>query len=376
MGVCGLYNSKLSLLICIFCLIVFCVLTWTKMEDPTSFKPRQINDQHRVDFGVRVTPSQSGTPLDGGPTQQQNDFQKRRESQNAGQKEQGNGEISEPYGFMEQQAVVQSERRRHLREVCSNHPELSQGSINAITLRNLFVQHKSKIIFCAVPKNGCSNWKRVAMVLGGVYNQTEDIPLREAHMDTGLKRLIQLSPAERNRTLQTYTKFMYARQPFLRLLSAYLDKFEGKAASRQGQYLRDIAKGIMRRYRKNATTRDLQTGENITWYEWMTYLTNQTERADFDPHWLEIHKLCSPCQINYDYMGKLETVDDDARYMLTSLEVQDKVNFPTGDEHQTNSSQAYSTYFGRVTMASLQRLWEVYKLDFELFGYDNPSPFL
>ncbi|XP_038060770.1 carbohydrate sulfotransferase 11-like [Patiria miniata] len=370
MGVCGLPNSKLLPLFCILCLIV-CILKWTDIKAPTIFKPTQISgQQHRVN----VSHSQAGTSLDGGPTQQQTEFRKNGgESQNALQKEQDNGEISAPDEFMEQQAVVQSERRRHLREVCSNHPELSQGSINAITLRHMFVDDKYKILFCSVPKTACSNWKRVLMVLGGVRNQTAGITLTEAHMENKMKRLIQLSPAARKYKLQTYTKFMYARQPFRRILSAYLDKFGGKAVYRQEQHFQDIAKGIMKRYRKNATTRDLQTGENITWYEWMAYLTNQTERVGFDSHWLEIHKVCSPCQVNYDYLGKLETVDDDARYMLTSLEVQDKANFPTGDEHQTNSSQVYNAYFGQVTKTSLQRLWELYKLDFELFGYDKPD---
>ncbi len=212
------------------------------------------------------------------------------------------------------------------------------------------------------------------MVLSGLRKNTEEISHHDAHFNNSMKRLSELSAADQQHRLKTYTKFMYTRQPFLRILSAYMNKFADIKVYREEPFFQSRAKGIMKRYRKDATPRELKTGENITWNEWTTYLTNPTEVAWFDDHWQEIYKMCSPCKVNYDYLGRLETIGDDAKYMLTSLDLQDKVSYPAkANSHPTNSSKTYDTFFSQITKATLDKLWELYKLDFELFGYPKPD---
>ncbi|XP_071804741.1 carbohydrate sulfotransferase 11-like [Asterias amurensis] len=283
-------------------------------------------------------------------------------------------DVDGPKDFMTQQAAVQLERHAHLKEACARHPELSQGGLNSFTLRHLYAHEKHKILYCFVPKVGCSNWKRVLMVLDGKKQSTKQITSDEAHFKNGMKRLSGLSKAEQQHRLKTYTKFMYTRQPFLRILSAYRNKFADIKVYRNEPYFQGIAKRIMKRYRQDATARELKTGENMTWYEWTSYLTNPTEKANFDDHWQEIYKMCSPCKVNYDYLGRLETIGDDAKYMLTALNLQDKVSYPAkANSHPTNSSKTYETFFNQITKATIGKLWEVYKLDFELFGYPKPD---
>ena len=212
------------------------------------------------------------------------------------------------------------------------------------------------------------------MVLSGNKQSTDQITSDEAHFKNGMKRLSQLSKEEQTKKLATYTKFIFARHPFVRILSAYRNKYADLKVYRKDTYFHIFSKKIMKKYRKNPTPQDLKTGENITWHEWVQYLTDPQERSGFDDHWQEIYQMCSPCKIHYDYIGKLETVNDDAKYMLTNLELDDKVSYPAkANSHPTNSSKTYDTFFGDLTVDKLKQLWNVYHLDFELFGYPKPD---
>lgn len=283
-------------------------------------------------------------------------------------------EEDQPVDFMLAQAAIQKERQRVLEETCSRHPELKKGGLNHFTLRHLYVHEKHKMLYCFVPKVGCSNWKRVLMVLAGIKPETDGISSDEAHFKNGMKRLSGMSKEEQQFRLDTYTKFAFARHPFVRILSAYRNKYADINVYRKDKYFHIFSKRILKKYRTNATPEELRTGENITWHEWVQYLTDPKERSGFDDHWQEIYQMCSPCKIRYDYIGKLESVADDAKYMLTTLELDDKVSYPArANSHPTNSSQTYDRFFGDLTVDSLRKLWNVYSLDFELFGYPKPD---
>ncbi len=283
-------------------------------------------------------------------------------------------EEEKPVDFMTAQEEIQKERQRVLGETCERHPELKRGDLNHYTKRHLYVHEKHKMLYCFVPKVGCSNWKRVLMVLSGLRPKTDGITSDEAHFHNGMKRLSGLNQEEQKVRLETYTKFMFARHPFVRILSAYRNKYADIKVYRKDTYFHLFSKKIMKKYRKNPSDVELKTGENITWHEWVQYLTDPQERSGFDDHWQEIYQMCSPCKIHYDYIGKLETVNDDAKYMLTSLELDEKVSYPArANSHPTNSSQTYDKFFGELTLDKLKKLWNVYHLDFELFGYPKPD---
>ncbi|XP_008584485.1 PREDICTED: carbohydrate sulfotransferase 8-like, partial [Galeopterus variegatus] len=62
----------------------------------------------------------------------------------------------------------QQERKRVMREACAKYR--ASGSRRAVTPRHvsrIFVEDRHRVLYCEVPKAGCSNWKRVLMVLAG-----------------------------------------------------------------------------------------------------------------------------------------------------------------------------------------------------------------
>ncbi|XP_077863944.1 carbohydrate sulfotransferase 9-like [Saccoglossus kowalevskii] len=93
----------------------------------------------------------------------------------------------------------------------------------------MYVDDEYKLVYCPVPKVATSNWRRVLMVMGGCYNSTAEI--KDITWGIYTKKFKQLGSFDlegRVRRLQTYTKVIFVRHPFERLLSAYRDKIERK----------------------------------------------------------------------------------------------------------------------------------------------------
>ncbi|XP_071509221.1 carbohydrate sulfotransferase 11-like [Diadema antillarum] len=275
--------------------------------------------------------------------------------------------------FMAARRKVNHLRRELVRQKCDSIPDLSRGPITDNTYRHIYVNDQHKLLYCFVPKVACSNWKRVMMVLSGNTKKISEMSSNEVHFTNGMKRLAGFSQTERKHKLATYKKFAYARNPFVRVLSAFNNKYGDVIQYRKETYFQGFAKTIMKRFRPHATQRELKTGENITWTEFVKFLT-QPQRPFFDDHWEEIYKICAPCKINYDYLGHLETVSEDARFMLTDLGLDSLVQFPSrGNSHPTNSTSEFERAFKSLPQENLIRLWNIYSKDFSLFDYEKPD---
>ncbi|XP_071966029.1 carbohydrate sulfotransferase 11-like [Antedon mediterranea] len=279
--------------------------------------------------------------------------------------------------FMERQRRIQSQRVSHLKEACdTRHPELKNAPVSTTTEKHMFVNHNIRGIYCFIPKVACSNWKRVMMVLNGYPKEIEDITGPEAHELNGLPLLSSLSNAKKAHVLANYTKFMIVREPFLRILSAFKNKFEMNFDRRTNTIFQRFAKKIMRKYRQKASRSDLSTGRGLKFNEFVSYLTDPAQITKFEAHWQEMYKLCSPCKVNYDYIVKLETIKDDSDFILKSFKVSHLAKFPPADVQKgkpTNSSGKYDTSYRKLSPELINKLWDVYKTDFDLFNYSKPE---
>ncbi|XP_072028846.1 carbohydrate sulfotransferase 11-like [Amphiura filiformis] len=243
------------------------------------------------------------------------------------------------------------------------------------TQRHIYVVDKYKLMFCYIPKVGCSNWKRILMILEDHSRTIDDIDSREAHARNKLKVLRYYPGKQLENRLKNYRKFMFVRHPLSRIVSAYKNKYADLSVFRVApRELRQYALRIMKKYRKKPTKRELTTGENITWSEWLQYIADPTEQKKFDRHWKEMYKLCSPCAVDYDYIGKLENIKEEADFIMDKLDISHVVRYPDkANSHPTNTSMGgIEEKFKEATKYQLRRISEIYALDFRLFGYTNP----
>ena len=244
-----------------------------------------------------------------------------------------------------------------MREYCLKHSYKTK--LVGKELNFIIVDDKNKIIYCTIPKVSSTTWKRVLGELRG-YGEN----LRRVHRRELWRYLNQYTEEERLIRIKTYFKFLFVREPLHRLLSAYKDKFvrRGKYASKDARFQ------IVKAYRPQdykPNYKDI----NITFAEFIQYFSNDVPRNE---HWRQYEKLCHPCVINYDFIGHLETLEDDAPLLFKMAGIDDRVSFPP--IHKSTSTDEVLEYYSQVPMQYITRLGEQYRSDFEIFGYDYLAP--
>lgn len=223
-------------------------------------------------------------------------------------------------------------------------------------LQNILVDDKFKIMYCAIAKVGSSAFKTV---LAELHNKTFPPGSPHVHSWNKWRRLNSYSEKEREIRLQTYFKLIFVREPLRRLLSAFKDKF----LKGDPQYGRRYRSEIIKLYRPN----DFQPGgENwITFAEFIKFYSSERYR---DPHWLQYEQICHPCLVNYDFIGRLETLEEDTALLLKLTGLDERINIPKINQH-TDPHEVLD-YYSQVPPEYIIRIGEQYLNDFLMFGYE------
>ncbi|XP_044918189.1 carbohydrate sulfotransferase 11 isoform X2 [Felis catus] len=273
-------------------------------------------------------------------------------------------------------AVLHQMRRDQVTDTCRANSAVSRKRrvLTPNDLKHLVVDEDHELIYCYVPKVACTNWKRLMMVLSGrgKYSDPMEIPANEAHVAANLKTLNQYSIPEINHRLKSYMKFLFVREPFERLVSAYRNKFTQKYNT---SFHKRYGTKIIRRQRKNATQEALRRGDDVRFEEFVAYLIDpHTQREEpFNEHWQTVHSLCHPCHIRYDLVGKYETLEEDSNYVLRLAGVGSYLKFPTYAKSTRTTDEMTTEFFQNISSEHQTQLYEVYKLDFLMFNYSVPS---
>lgn len=89
----------------------------------------------------------------------------------------------------------------------------------------------------------------------------------------------------------------------------------------------------------------------------------------------QVYRLCHPCQVKYDFIGRLESLETDAEHLLKLLQVDHLLRFPSGARNRTAASWERD-WFKQIPMSMRRELYKLYEPDFELFGYPKPDSVL
>ncbi|KAF6302761.1 carbohydrate sulfotransferase 13 [Rhinolophus ferrumequinum] len=270
-------------------------------------------------------------------------------------------------------AEVHRQRRDLLQRACSRHTR-RQRLLQPEDLQHVLVDDTHGLLYCYVPKVACTNWKRVLLALNGsVRGDPRSIPAHEVHAPGRLPSLADFSPAEINRRLRAYLAFLFVREPFERLASAYSNKFvRPYSAAFQQRY----GTRIVRRLRPRPHPEALARGHDVRFAEFLAYLLDPRTRRDepFNEHWERAHALCHPCRLRYDIVGKFETLAEDATFVLGFVGLPG-LRFPAPPppaKAATTHDQA-ARLFQDISPFYQRRLFDLYRMDFLLFNYSTPS---
>lgn len=270
-------------------------------------------------------------------------------------------------------ARTQESRRRLLANICAKYqPGVGERRVSQRQVSRVYVEDRFRLLYCEVPKAGCSNWKRVLMVLGGTAASTRDIPHDAAHYGNHLRRLENYDRVGIAERLRSYTKVLFVREPFERLVSAFRDKFE----SPNSYYHPVFGRPIISRYRANATRTALRTGAGVTFREFVQYLLDVRRPVGMDIHWEPVSQLCNPCLLRYNFIGKFESLEEEANFLLQSVGAPRNLTFPDFKDRnphaERTSSKITQRYFAQLNSTERQRAFDFYYMDYLMFNYPKP----
>jgi hypothetical protein len=135
---------------------------------------------------------------------------------------------------------------------------------------------------------------------------------------------------------------------------------------------------IIKLFRENPKNESLQTGSDVTFLEFLKYIIYQTKNnIEHDTHWRCMWKLCLPCEIHYDFIGRYENLLPDAQHVLRRLDIEEPFPSAKTGPVSNSSSSALKKHYSVIPKNVINEIAKIYKLDFEMFGYDmNISNYL
>ncbi len=249
------------------------------------------------------------------------------------------------------------------------------GNITKGTYSHIVVDDMRKLMYCRIFKVSSTTWRKALVNSSGRYPIDKLANLNVNNVGLmrrlGFRDLNTYTYEEIMYRLFHYFKFIFVRNPFKRLLSAYRDKFQNQHPDNIKMYQKGMGRGIIKKYRKNPSKKSLNRGHDVRFEEFLKYLIASNGKND-NGHWRSIMSNCHPCIINFDFVGKLETMAQDAKYILDKISVR-KVHFPQKHFGPTgnNTDEMYKAYYGNVSTEVLQKIYTLYETDIRMFGYEE-----
>lgn len=213
--------------------------------------------------------------------------------------------------------------------------------------RRIAVDKKNKFIYFRIPKAANST-----VILNLVNSDNFNTELGSRHLKQKFNRANKLTSKEIHSISTDYFLFTVVRNPFIRIVSSYLDT-------------------IVRNKRSRKVKENLGIGQDakITFLEFCHYL--RSGGITEDPHWYRQVDFI-PCGVNnIHFVGKVESLDTDLRYIQhKALGYQSKI-IKSWNPHKTNATSKASQLY---CQESLEIVRALYDQDFESFGYSYDTP--
>ena len=247
------------------------------------------------------------------------------------------------------------------------------GILNRTDLRHGFhYSEKFNALYVEVPKCACSSIKRRMQNFEAGILDGHSLAIRYLHQKKknpnallGLKHgnVKGLSPKTFLRALQASSvyKFSFVRNPYGRLISAYKNKIlkKNKARIMVAQTL----------YGKSSYTEAEMLEVEISFEDFVKFVISHEDPINLNVHWRPQVSMLLSDYVDYDFVGRLESIDADWRVVHEKVYPYEYV--PLSRENSSGWNKNYGSLGYTPELADM--VYEYYRRDFEMFGYSRES---
>ncbi|GAB0187486.1 carbohydrate sulfotransferase 9-like [Grus japonensis] len=236
---------------------------------------------------------------------------------------------------------VQQLRKKRLRAFCSRSGKVTMlprsREERAHLLSSLRVSSKLDLLYCQVPSTGMEEWQRLLQKLEK-ENVTLPVPLPYPWRHVPETQLSKYNLTEIEAMLGSYTKVLFVRDPFQRLISMFM---QGMGSSPSfSSFVQDIL---------------------------------DSEQHNTSTAWKPLVSLCQPCLVQYDYVVMFGFLRQELGHLLrrAGLPVDSLLREFTDTQAQWTYSWLSEQMFSELSLQQKQQLSHFYRWDLAAFPFSS-----
>ena len=226
----------------------------------------------------------------------------------------------------------------------------------------VFVDNRRPVGICLVHKSGSTSMKYLMLSTRGM-TKASDVFTSSFLLRYDFHQENITSPVHH----KTFKTFMFVRNPILRLVSSYKAKFMKKSIARD---MKKLGKKIIETVRPNSTHTYFKPGRP-TFQEFVKYVLSWPKEKlhKMNVHWKPQYLECNPCQIKFDFIGKLETIRRDTEFVMKKFYGIPVQNIPHRNKKGIPNPDL------SLPGPDIRALLKLYERDFMYFGYPMVWPY-
>ena len=148
--------------------------------------------------------------------------------------------------------------------------------------------------------------------------------------------------------------YMFVREPYSRLMSGYIGKIVTNPL-----WWSSFGTLLISKFRPGASKNEKSCGIGATFPEFVKYLIFSQETGKYiDQHFQPIHQQCGLCHRHYDFIGHLENLPGDMRFILSSVNITGK-DLSLEDSESTIRDKTKNTVRHRAKIKKCQDMCSI-----------------
>ena len=225
---------------------------------------------------------------------------------------------------------------------------------------DMYYGGNGRYLYQPIPKNACTKIKSTLL-------QLENLPV-DSNWWLMHQKEYNGFPGTHNLTLKAQLdifqgrtdtfKFVFVRNPYARLASAYFDKLR-----------KNFTPHIVQRIKTFAEQNQMPLSDPITFSEFVTVVSHQSiaNVADIDPHFRPQYYEGRFFIINFDFVGRMETFLDDLIYVFKCIGAPETA---VAQAHVRKHDTGSTVEIWDTVSADVKRLFmRAYEIDFDVLQY-------